>query len=148
MTSSIDFRRRFVLLVIGLACVGCGEKDPLAAKRGSVSGTVTFDGQPVEEGRITFTPVGTEGQLAGAEIKDGKYTIPLKEGPVAGQHKVSIVASRKTGEQREAPMPAPPGTKIEVKEEYIPLKYNRQTTLTADIKAGENKDVDFKLDKG
>jgi len=148
MTSSIDdLRRRFVLLVIGIACVGCGSRDPLADKRGSVAGTVTFDGQPVEDGRITFTPVGNEGQLAGAEIKGGKYTIPLAQGPVAGQHKVSITASRKTGEQREAPMPAPPGTKIEVKEEYIPPKYNNQTTLSADIKAGENKDVDFKLDK-
>jgi len=147
MTFRLEFRRQSVLFLISVVCVGCGEGDPLAAKRGSVSGTVTFDGQPVEEGRITFTPVGTEGQLAGAEIKDGEYSIPLAQGPVAGQHKVSIVASRKTGEQREAPMPAPPGTKIEVKEEYIPPKYNRQTTLTADIEPGENTDVDFKLEK-
>lgn len=141
------FKRTTALVIVAIVCIGCGAGDELLKKRASVSGKVTLDGTPVDDGRIVFTPTGTEGSVAGAEIKAGAYSIPREQGPVAGPHKVMITAMRKTGQQREAPVPAPPGQKIDVKVESIPEKYNVQSTLTADLKAGANKDVDFTMTK-
>jgi hypothetical protein len=135
------------MLLCTLAGGGCGGGDELLSKRCSVTGTVTFDGQPVENGQIIFTPKGKEGSVAGALIEDGEYFIPRDKGPVAGRHSVSITASRKTGEQKKAIMPAPPGEMIDVMEAYIPKKYNDQTTLSVELKAGENSEVDFDLTK-
>jgi hypothetical protein len=142
-----DARKLIVLLLCPLACCGCGGGDDLLKKRGSVSGVVSFDGEPVEEGQIIFTPQGKEGNVAGAMIEDGAYSIPREKGPVAGPHSVSITASRKTGQKKKAPVPAPPGEMIELREEYIPAKYNRQTTLSVEIEVGDNPDVDFELTK-
>ena len=64
---------------------------------------------------------------------------------MVGKHSVSIMASRKTGEQVPAAMPAPEGTMIDVTEDYIPSKYNFETTLTAELSAGENT-KDFALE--
>ncbi|HEV3023142.1 MAG TPA: hypothetical protein VGX76_11775 [Pirellulales bacterium] len=49
---------------------GCGQ--PSA----SVSGEVTFDGEPIGKGHITFTPIaGQGGKDVGAPIVDGRYTV-------------------------------------------------------------------------
>ena len=138
---------RTVALLLGAwLCGGCNGDD-LLSKRCSVTGTVTFDGKPVEEGQILFTPTGKMGSVAGAAIENGEYYIPREQGPVAGPHKVTITASRKTGEQMKAMPPAPPGQMIDLKEEYIPKKYNEQSTLSISLEAGENSEVDFDLTK-
>ncbi|MEX0728487.1 MAG: hypothetical protein WEB58_04925 [Planctomycetaceae bacterium] len=119
---------------------GCGDSGP---ERASISGQVTFDGQPVEDGTISFVPAGdTQGPVSGDRIVNGTYTIPADKGPVIGSHKVEIKATRKTGEKIPA---VPPATgEMEVTEDYIPAKYNTETTLTADVVGGENK-KDFTL---
>jgi hypothetical protein len=53
-------------LLVPLA-VGCGKG------KGTVSGTVTLDGQPLPAGNITFIP--SKGQGAGGTIQDGKYSV-------------------------------------------------------------------------
>lgn len=133
------------VLVLALVVSGCGGSS--GPERNSISGKVTLDGQPVEEGQITFTPTGDKGTVTGAEIKAGAYSVPKENGPVIGSHKVSIRASRKTGRQVPAVAPAPDGTMIDVTEEYIPTKYNFESTLTAEVKSGDNKNVDFALTK-
>ncbi|MSR56416.1 MAG: hypothetical protein EXS05_01930 [Planctomycetaceae bacterium] len=146
MNSPITIPRVLLSLSIAaMVCCGCGGGGTDLGKHGSVSGTVTFDGKPVELGQITFTPVGKEGTVTGAEIKNGKYSVSREAGPLVGQHKVSIHANRKSGAQIPAIMPAPEGTMIDVMEEYIPTKYNFESTLTAEIKAGDNPKVDFDL---
>jgi hypothetical protein len=117
----------------------------------AVKGKVTLNGQNVEDGRITFTPIEGEGKIsdssgaAAGQIKNGEYNIPEDEGPIVGKHSVSITASRKTGKQIEAAMPAPPGTMIDVVEELVPAKFNSRTELTADLVSGENT-KDFALE--
>src|SRR5207244_8143771 len=44
-----------------------------SSKKVAVSGTVTYDGQPVEYGTIVFANSG--GPTSGGEIKDGKYSV-------------------------------------------------------------------------
>ncbi len=62
-----------LLLPFGLvACSGCGESKPV----GYVSGTVTFDGEPVAEGNKIYFEQSSKGIIAGAVIgTSGEYSL-------------------------------------------------------------------------
>lgn len=138
MSRVFEIRMVTLGLLIGcFVCAGCGSGS--AVELTAVRGKVTFNGEPIESGQITFTPAeGISSGAAAGEIKAGEYSIPASNGPMVGRHSVSIMASRKTGKQVPAAMPAPAGTMIDVTEEYIPYKYNFQTELTAELTSGEN----------
>jgi hypothetical protein len=63
------FRRLplFVPLLALLCFAGCGADDT------TVAGKVTYNGEPVEEGAITFRPADGKGQSFGAPIVNGEY---------------------------------------------------------------------------
>jgi len=111
-----------VLTAFVLAIAGCGKSGP---KLIEVTGFVKYDGQPVAEGDITFLPVDKTVAGEGGKIKDGRYTMKVKE----GKNQVSIMATR-----------AVPGKKgpmgEELTEQYIPGKYNDSTELTVDVAPG------------
>lgn len=123
-----------------LACWGCGKSD-----LGSVSGTVTLDGAPLEGAEINFMPVGGGGVSFAETDSEGRYTLTYADGSkgaVIGQHTVSI--------NKEKPeIPAGTGDKVDRPEDYgpsglLPPKYNDKTELRAEVKAGDNK-IDFPL---
>jgi hypothetical protein len=59
------------MLLIGVLATGCGGS---AFPVSTVEGTVAVDGQPIEAGTVTFTPLASNtGQAISAEIRDGKY---------------------------------------------------------------------------
>lgn len=69
-----------LLSALALSVSGCGVDDG----RESLSGNVTFDGQPLVYGEIVFRP--TEGPEGTATIRDGKYDtedggLGIKKGP-------------------------------------------------------------------
>ncbi len=75
------------LLFIGCASLlssGCG-----GGGGSSVSGTVTFNGQPVEKGLISFYSADGKGTPVGGPISGGKYTV--KNVPV-GKAKVEVTS--------------------------------------------------------
>lgn len=72
----------FCLAVLSGALVGCGPGAPTA------TGKVTYDGEAIKTGNITFSPK-TGGPIVGAEIKDGSYSV---EGLTVGKSVVSIIA--------------------------------------------------------
>lgn len=53
-----------------ILATGCGTSGPTLAQ---LSGTVTFKGQPVPAGYITFTPGVGVGAVRVVQIKDGRY---------------------------------------------------------------------------
>jgi hypothetical protein len=58
-----------VLCVIALlATAGCGSS-------ASVSGSVAYDGAPVQDGAITFLPADGQGPSSGALISGGRYRV-------------------------------------------------------------------------
>jgi hypothetical protein len=69
-----------LLIAVGLsASAGC-QQGP------SVSGTVTYNGQPVEKGSVKFASADGSGPGFGATIVDGKYTAEkVKLGPHIAQ---------------------------------------------------------------
>jgi len=125
-----------VLALLALATlVGCG---PSALDLHPVSGTVTFDGQPIPEGRIQFRAVEGDERAFSAPIQNGKYELEA----LAGRMTVEIRASRIIpGEFDESN----PDEKVPKGEMYIPARYNTETELTAEVPAGGNRQLDFAL---
>jgi hypothetical protein len=123
------------MLIIG----GCGGSNG----RQSLEGVVTFDGKPLEKGQITFVPqAGTSGPTAGAEIIDGKFSIPAAGGPFAGKFRVEITASRPGGQKVPDRFT---GKLVDAYEQFIPSKYNAESQLEAEIKADGPNRLEFAL---
>lgn len=83
--------RYCVVMLLGLGMVvGCSNEPP----KSEISGTVTFKGEPIPAGDISFTPdvsiVG--GQLQMYMIKDGKFNSEDKPGSglLPGAYKIRI----------------------------------------------------------
>jgi hypothetical protein len=122
------------LLVI---VAGCG-----SSHRGSVSGGVTLDGQPVDGGIISFFPSSREGgSSACTTIAAGRYTVSGRGGPSIGVNRVEIRWSRKTGKKMPGMMP---GREQDELLEAVPARYNAKSELTAKIEPGKNE-LDFAL---
>jgi hypothetical protein len=90
---------------------------------GRVQGKVTFKGEPVKYGTVSFVPdttKGTDGPIAMGNIKsDGTYILSTDEGgdgAVVGHHKVSIVGLDPTPVTKadENPSPTPEESPLEV----------------------------------
>jgi hypothetical protein len=89
---------RAVGATLGLAVVlGCGDDTGLG-KRYPVSGSVTYKGEPVKAGRITFIPASKENQReASGTIQDGSYkltTASPDDGALPGEYKVTVVSQQ------------------------------------------------------
>lgn len=145
---------RFVFCLLVLIAVGCGGN----ADRSStapVSGTVTFDGQPLVSGTITFETAGS--RPASGVIKEGTIlnvtTYEPNDGVPVGLHKVSITS---TETEKKAVM-ANPGETAAFDPNYmgggnslIPPKYTNPGTsgLTVKINSGSDNVVRFALESG
>lgn len=119
-----------LLLVLLLTLTGCGPSTHL------VSGTVTFDGQPIPEGHIAFVPEES-GPSAGGPITNGNYSVTVPDGKM----KVQITASKM--QQLPAGETGRYGKKEETRA-YIPSKYNSNTELTLEITGSTSRDFDLK----
>jgi hypothetical protein len=77
------------------AILGCGDDTGLD-KRYPVSGTVKYNGKPVEKGRIDFIPAKPgQGRAAGGDITDGAYSLTTAtkdDGALPGSYKVTVSA--------------------------------------------------------
>jgi hypothetical protein len=127
-----------MLLLLIAGCDGGG------AGRGALSGTVKLDGKPLANGSILFTPIeGACGTATGGPIENGRYEFPAAAGPAIGWNRVEIRALRNTGKMIPKPF-APPGQMIPQQEEAIPPKFNSESILKVEIKAGDNT-ADFEV---
>jgi len=122
-------RMVWLLGIGGLALItlGCGSETC------KVTGTVTFDGQPLPEGDIIFNDVqGIHGPEP-AKIKNGPFELRARP----GDKRVEIRASREVPEKR-----TPMGPYFE---DYIPKWYNTQSELTAHLTAGSANHLEYPL---
>jgi len=137
-----------------IATSGCDSGPPT----GDVSGTVTMDGQPVTNAIVTFVPQHGGQNAIGKTDGSGKYELYRRgdRGALLGPHSVVIATVQE---------PAAPTQEISSdSEEYlkqatssnlsdynraivhepIPARYNKQSTLTAEVNKGQNT-FDFEL---
>jgi hypothetical protein len=127
-----------VCLILAVAALGCGGGGD-GPRTYSVSGTVSYDGKPIEEGRIQFRNTGSDGRAYSAEIKNGNYQMMSE----AGSMKVEIIASRVVPGKMQK---SEDGEMVPVREMFIPAKYNSQTTLTTEVKP-QSQNIPFDLKK-
>jgi hypothetical protein len=119
-------RKVSLLLALAISVVGCGR--PEGPKTSVVTGEVTLDGAPLDEGAINFLPVDGNGVPSGAKISSGTYRadVPL------GEKRVEIRAPKIVG-QKDAYVGDPNSPKINIVEERIPLRYNAQSELRTKV---------------
>ena len=91
-----------------------------------VTGTVSFDGQPVAKGEIIFTPTKAGQTPDAGQIKDGTFSFKSRD----GIKRVSIKAYREVpGKTQPDPVT---GTRP-LTENYIPEVYSTQSKLKATV---------------
>jgi hypothetical protein len=137
---------RTALKLLGVCAVfaglaGCGDS---GAKRYAVSGEVKFQGKPLDQGAVTF--LAQDPSLAsggGALIKDGRYSIPAQHGLLPGQYRVMVTSASPGSESDPDALPGPAGP---LPKDRISPRYNTQTTLTAEVKAGGPNTFHFEVD--
>jgi hypothetical protein len=97
------------LYLAGAMCLllpGCGGSEE--RERYELSGTVTYQGKPVEMGSLMFEAdksVGDFAPLSTAQIVDGKYRTNPKDSPAAGLYHVRVTGV----DMKEAILDPPPG---------------------------------------
>lgn len=98
MIASSNMKMAVLGFALLLTAVGCGSDGQL--ETASVSGKVTYNGDPLQIGSLLFVPVGG-GPSAQANIEpDGSYTMgtyDLTDGAIPGEHKVMITAITSPG---------------------------------------------------
>lgn len=112
--------------IIG-GCGGVGDQPDI----GTVAGTVTLDGKPLADAEIIFQHENKRFSHAATDA-NGQYELTYIrdiKGAAVGKHRVVIKA-------RDAR-----------RRQIVPLKYNANTTLTAEVKPGQNT-FDFALTSG
>ncbi|QDV38420.1 hypothetical protein [Tautonia plasticadhaerens] len=141
--------------VLALAA-GCGDGTGLP-ERYPVSGTVTYKGEPVETGAISFTPVDVaNGRPASGTIEEGSYYLTTAvdgDGALPGEYKVTITSravdydQAMAGVQGGMPKQDDVSKAITEAENLVPPKYSIPDTsgLTYTVTEGSNRGTDFDL---
>lgn len=95
------------LAAVAVASAVCGCGGDAGPDRYDVSGTVTFNGQPVPAGHIIFEPdtsADNSGPQGAADIRDGKYDTGADgRGTVGGPHVVRISGFESFSEDENNP---------------------------------------------
>jgi hypothetical protein len=124
-------------------CTGDSNEPTDTLPRVAVSGTITFDGKPLPEGKIQFQPVGSDGPavIAVGAVQDGTFSIDRPSGPTPGKYRVMISSQapvKFSGGAEPTPKPEP---------EKIPEKYNRKSKEEVEVKPDTPQTFNFSLVK-
>jgi len=117
--------------LLAVLAAGCG---PPGTPTYPVSGTVTWNGKPVEKGYINFEPVEENETPNGGKIINGEFSFEA----TAGEKRVKIHADRQITEKD-------PVMGIAERRPYIPAKFNSETTLREEITSDGENQFDFDL---
>jgi hypothetical protein len=160
----------WVALPVVTIVLGCGDSSGLA-RRYPVSGTVNYNGKPLEGGTISFAPADGKGRAAGGAITEGHYSLTTQDpddGAIPGKYKVGILAKEadrsrvdlkiKKGregtatEKEKKAMAVVFPQKVAARaaaaaKNLIPAKYSSPETsgLVVEVKEQSNTGVDFDL---
>ena len=131
-------RQTLVCLAIICGLAGC---DDSSGGRHSISGTVTYESEPLAKGNITFLPKNG-GQPAASMVVAGDFSIPAKKGLMPGKYRVEIKARRATGKTF---LDEESGKTEDELVQYLPPKYNRRTELEVTVVRGDRNTFSFEL---
>jgi len=128
-----------LVMILCVALVGCGG-NPV----GTVNGTVTFHGQPIDNGLITFSPSGAQGSVAGGEIVQGKFSVT---GIAPAKYHVTVEATKPPKfTSPNDPANNRPKTDEEMRAQHDPLPADTSgKEQELEVKGG-TQTLDFKLE--
>ncbi len=131
--------------VAAVALLGCSGK---SSTKQPVSGVVTWKGQPLGSGMIRFLPQDAAGgpkTEAVAVIEQGRYAVPRESGLDPGVYRVMV--SSPDPKSGQGPPDAAPGDRGGyAAKERIPAKYNAQSKVTFEVRAGGENTFDLNID--
>ena len=132
-----------LVVAVAVAIAGCGPANP--RDRLPVSGRVTLDGAPLDQGVIQFSPLVPDNTVgSGARIERGKYEIPTHKGLPVGKYRVRI----NSAEADDSPLPPDPDTLFMTDRptiERIPAKYSRRGEEVVEVSAGGRNRFDYDI---
>ena len=136
-----DRWRLVVVLNIGAACIvpGCGPSNG----RLEIRGNVTLNGQPLDQGIISFNDASQKLPSAEATIDAGAFRMPAGKGLLPGKYLVAIDSADPKG-----PTARPDQYTMEIPMSRIPQKYNVDTVLSAEVDSTKNNEFVFELEAG
>ena len=139
---------RFVFGALALTALvlapGCGGGDGLG-NRVPITGKVSYNGQPLKQGQISFVPDAPEGHAATGQIVDGAIkdvsTLAANDGILPGKYKIAISAQEAVDTSEVAKKYSAAADPVELAKaratgkKLIPEKYGNafDSGLTADI---------------
>jgi hypothetical protein len=117
--------------------------------RQAVSGKVTLEGQPLDDGQILFGPLDSQvGTSGGAGIKNGRYEIPREHGLKPGKYLVRITAGDgKTPQLGDEEAAAPGGSTNIISVDRIPAEWNINSDKQVEVKADGSNEFNFDIPK-
>jgi hypothetical protein len=127
-----------VFAVALLPLAGCGR-----GSQGEVSGSVSFQGAPLDQGTIQFVRETEPPQVAGGSaIRAGHYKIPGSAGLAPGKYKVvitspEVVAGQGTGDPMMSVKP--------VNKERIPSEFNTESQTFVEVRADGANEFNFSI---
>jgi hypothetical protein len=124
-------------LVLAASLMGCSSNS-----RYGVEGRVTYAGEPLELGSITFLPEADQNIKGGGVIVRGHYKVEPYYGLNPGPHRVEIRWAKPTGKKYKNEF----GEVLDVRKEGLIDKYHTKSTMSVTIRAGANT-LDFDLEK-
>src|SRR5262245_31789314 len=140
---------RFSVLAIAIGLVGCSKGD--APSYANVTGTVTYNGNPLDKGQITFT---TDGRApTSMDIYDGKFSGQA----MIGSNRIAVTAYKKSTTQPKLTETAKGMMKVygekykntqstdSSMEDYIPAEWGRDSKQTRVVEAGSKNDFQFDI---
>lgn len=145
--SFLSEQRTLALAVSCFMLAGCGGSS--GPKTIPASGLVTYKGQPVERGTVTFSPADPKVTVATtASIVKGQYQTEKGLGLTAGDYKVVVMAYKTNLAASETKDKPPAATKPE-DNLAVPQKYTSYKTTDLELKvtakdASVKKDFDLK----
>lgn len=133
--------RPLCFLCLGIVFAGCGQKEYTGVQRFPLSGRVTYDGQPIDVGSISFLPQSASQRVSGGSIENGTYSVPEARGANAGTHRIEIRWQKLTGKKVHDPRA---GELVDERAEGLPPKFHTDSELTAEVPSPSNT-YDFDL---
>jgi hypothetical protein len=119
--------RTLVLITLIAVLIGCGgglERIPL-------SGTVTFNGKPIEDGQIRFMPKeDTKMPLTVEPIKNGEYDTSTTGGVPVGRYQVQFFSY-------DTRYPEPSGPGAADRPQLLPPSCNYQSKYEIEVESGQ-----------
>lgn len=122
--------RHWFVIVACLCMIGCGPSG--RPELGTVHGKVTLDGSPLPNAMLTFEPARGRPSY-GRTDSLGEYTLEYidQRGAIIDRHEVRIstedvIEDPETGRRQDI-------------DEQIPQRYNVESELMAEVKAGDNE---------